>query len=246
MGALFETGMRWPFNGLRMLALLSLLFGCARTTFHGSAPGGTAAALDLDPAVAKLLELKSEAKTIPDVVNLLELLAKKHCWQKQLAECKEFSFFDWDETKAVLIRAGKTDYVIILLKAWTHTIPGSDVQSAILLDNQGKCLDYLACEINSRLTRMHSGQLNAVIADKPESDGAQLMIRLDGQSARGNFAHNIYHRGNKSNFYWGEGDLPENQATKWDNKGLCRVAIKAGQFKVLFPCEKDKGQRRLP
>src|SRR5262249_50892515 len=107
-------------------------------------------------------------------------------------------------------------------------------------------LDQLACEISSRLTHMDFGHLHTVIPGKREADGAQLVIRLDGASARGHFSHHVYHRGGKADFYWGHGHLSQDQPTKWDIKGLCRIAIKDGKFRVLFPGEKDKEPRPCP
>jgi hypothetical protein len=40
--------------------------------------------------------------------------------------------------------------------------------------------------------------------------------------------------------------VPQDQPTKWDTKGLCRIAIREGQFKVLFPGEKGAGQPLVP
>lgn len=189
--------------------------------------------MEINPAVAKLLELQPEAKAIPDFVKRLEALAKDQHWQRQFAECKKLSFLDWDEARAVLLRSGQNPYVVVLLKSWTRTIPGSDVQTAVLLDAQGKYLDHLGCEINSRLTRMHFGRLHTVIPDKPEADGAQLVIRLDGESARGNFSHHVFHGGGKADFYWGDEQLPLKQPTKYDTKGLCRIVIQRREIQGL-------------
>jgi hypothetical protein len=202
--------------------------------------------MDIDPAVAKLLELQVEDKTLVEFVTSLEALAKKQGWEQVFAKCREQSFFEWEEAQAVSILTGQIQYVVVLLKSWDHSIPGSDVQTVILLDNQGKFLDQLACEINSRLSRMHFGQFHTVIPNKPEPDGAQLVIRLDKVSVRGNFAHYISHSGGKASFYWGHGHLPQDQPTEWDTKGLCRIVINHGKFRVLFPGERDKEQPSVP
>src|SRR5262249_20692048 len=132
-------------------------------------------------------------------------------------------------------------YLVVLLKSSTNSIPGSEVQTAILLDSQGKYLDQLACEINSRLTLMDSGQLHTVIPGMPEADGAHLVIRPDGVSARGNFEHHIDHGGIRAGFYWGHDHLLQDEPTRWDTKGLCRIAIEDGRFKILFPGDRDRG-----
>jgi hypothetical protein len=196
--------------------------------------------------VAQLLELKGAVDGRAQIVNRLEAVASKQGWQPQLEECKKHAFFDWDEGRAVLIQAGSIQYVVALLRSRTHTIPGADVQTLILLNKQGKYLDHLACEINSRLSSMHSGKFHTVIPTNPEPDGAHLVIRLDGVSARGNFAHDVHHGGRNAEFYWGHERLPDDQPTKWDTNGLCRICIKDGKFQVLFPSEKDMEQRGVP
>jgi len=236
-------GTRCRLTGLIQLGLLVFVPGCDSARVQPQPnPPSNAVAMDIDPALAKLLELQVDDKTLVDFVNSLEALAKKQDWEEVFAERKKRSFFAWEEARAVSIQTGQIQYVVVLLKSWTHTIPGDDTQLVILLDNQGNFLDQLDCKINARLSRMHFGQFHTVISTKPEPDGAQLVIRLDGESVRGNFAHYISHGGGQAGFYWGHDKLPEDQPTKWDRNGLCRIAIADGKFRVLFPGERDKEQ----
>jgi hypothetical protein len=197
---------------------------------------------DIHPDVAKLLERKIEENAVPEFVERLEKLAKNQGWQEQLTEWNKRSFSEWEDAYAASIASGEMHYVVVLLKSYTTIIPGEDLQTVILLDNQGRFLDLLGCEISSRL-RMEGGKFHTAILREAESDGTQLVIRLDGQSARGNFSHHIYHDGVKADYYWGHYHLADDQPTKWDTKGLCRIGIKDGKLKVLFPGEKDKEQR---
>jgi hypothetical protein len=178
-------------------------------------------------------------------VKGLEALAKKRGWQQQLAKCKKSGSLDWDEARAELIRADRDQYAVILLKACTITISGEDYQTAILLDRQGKFLDRLVCEVNSKVTSFGC-ELHTVVSRNPEADGAQMVILIDGKSARGNFAHEVYHGGRMGSFLWGDEWLPKEQPTVWDVNGLCRVAIKVRKFKVLFPAKHDKNWRPYP
>jgi hypothetical protein len=187
--------------------------------------------------VARLLDFESDA--LAEFVTCLEDLAKDQGWEQRLAECKKLAFVRWEGARAVRVRAGGDQHVVVLLKSWTHCIPGSDTQTAILLDANGGYLDHLGCEINARLTRMDSGRHHVVIPAEPEADGAQLVIRLDGVSARGNFAHSVYH-GGAAQYYWGQDDLPPDRPTTWDAKGLCRAAIRGGRFVVVFPGERSE------
>ncbi len=240
MGTLSKTGTGWRFTSFWLLALSALVLGCDPTA--GGRPPSTAPGApvtDIDPDVAKLLELTVQDKALRDFVNRLEALAKRQGWRRQLVQCKERLFSDWEEARAVLVGTGKSQYVVVLLKSSTFTIPGDEMEAAILLDRRGKLLDQLACEINSRLTEMGSGRFHTVVPSKPETDGAQLVIRLDGVSVRGNFDHHIDHGGKDGRFYWGCDQLPQDQPTKWDTKGLCRIAIQNGKFAVLFPGAKD-------
>jgi hypothetical protein len=190
---------------------------------------------DIAPAVASLLDLEGEGQALSQFMNQLEGLAKSQGWHAQFLQCHKFT----DGARAQLLGRGQTQYVLVVLKSCSPFIPGRDVQTLILLDNKGNLLDHLACDIGNRL----HGKFHTVVAEKPERDGAELVIGLDGESARGNFAHHIRHDGSKADFYWGHYDWPANQPTKWDARGLCRIAIQGAKFKVLFPKQGDSEPR---
>jgi hypothetical protein len=240
MSILARSRKRWQFTGLCPVTLLAFSLGCGSPAVDITPSPSAEADPDIHPAVVELLELKPEKKALPEFVKRLEALAKRGGWQKQLADCKRLPLYEWDEARAEAIQCGRSRYVLVLLKYCTHTIPGDDVQTVILLDEQGRLLDRLACEINSRLSRDALGQFHTVIPAEPDADGAQLVIRLDGQSARGNFAHYVEHAGRRAQYYWGQDDAPHDRPTEWDKKGLCRIAIKDGKLKVLFPGPKDE------
>jgi len=197
-----------------------------------------------DSDVTKLLELTAKHEKTQDFVEPIKRLAKKRGWEREFAKSRKLWRTDWDEASASAIQVGRASFVVILLKVWDHAIPGTEVQTALLLTEQGKFLDQISCEINSRLTHMHWGELHTVIPSKPEPDGAQLIIRLDGMSARGNFSHHLDHGNEKLEFYWGNDKLPENQPSRLDATGLCRIAIKDMKFQVLFPTKQEKSLKK--
>ncbi len=210
------------------------LWGCNST--NQNSPGPTIQPRppeDFDPMLKKLLALNAKEKDLKDFAKTLEQLADKRSWKKPLAECMENSFFPWDEARAVEVKVDKQLFVVVIVKGCSGTRPGSDVQALILLSNIGDFCDQLSCEINSRISRMHLGIFRTLVLDNPEKDGTRLLVRLDGERARGNFSHFIYHRGHKQRFYWGDD-------SRWHEKGLCRIALEAGKFRVLFPTEADR------
>jgi hypothetical protein len=233
---------------LRQFALLTVALGYASGCDKDPASLTDApAALDMSPAVAKLLEHKGQDKMPPEFMTRLEALAIAQGWQQKLAECKKRSHNRWDEARAELLRNGEARHVVIIFRSSTHSIPGRDMQTVILLDTHGNFLDQLACEINSRLTNMNWGRFQIVVPPKPEADGAQLVIRLDGVRGRPtNHVQFVFHGGKKLEFPLGDDDVPKDQPLKWQKNGLCRLAVKDGKFSLLFPTEKDKEQRRDP
>jgi hypothetical protein len=242
MSASSETGTRRWLAGSFPAASLAFALGCIPSsvdTQPRSVPAVDAAGSN--PTVANLLEFNAEGQAPAEFVRCLEELSKKQGWQQQYAECKRRSILGWTQARAVSIRAGEDQYAVVLLNSGPFSIPGLELQEAILLDGQGKFLDQLACEISSRATQF-SGQFHTVVLGNAGADGAQLVMRLDGASARGHLEHRIYHGGGMVKFYWGQNHVPAEQPTKWDAKGLCRLAIRGGKFKVLFPQEGDGEQ----
>jgi hypothetical protein len=199
--------------------------------------------VEFDQEITALLELGNSERELPAFTKALESLAAKQDWENQLSECRKRAM-DWDEGRAFSVPEGHEQYVVVILKGWDHTIPGKDTQSLILLDSQGRYRDQLSCDINNRLTRMHFGRFQTVLPKEPEHDGARLVIQLDGESARGNFSHQIHHDAKELDYYWGENGLDNDQPTKWETQGLCRVAIRDGEFVVLFPTEAQSRNRR--
>jgi hypothetical protein len=188
--------------------------------------------------VAELVELKPDPSELPLFQVLLEALAHKHGWHAHLERCREAAPPGWWEPRAVALRVGEQQYVVVVLKSSSPLIPGIDSQVLILLDGQGRFRDDLSCDISNRLT--HFAEFRTLIPDQPEFDGAHLVVRLDGDRARGNFSHDITHNGRSTEFYWGEDHLPPEHPTKWDRYGLCSIAIVDGEFKILFPGGADE------
>jgi len=194
------------------------------------------ASTEIDAAVANLIEIKTDGTGADEFLGSLDALANKRGWQQELADCKKLMPWFW-QGRAFSLQTEQRQYVVILLESTPPVIPWIDVRTVILLDNEGKHLDHLSCEISNRLTLDGSGEFHTVVLDKAEADGALLVIRLDGESTHDNFAHHIYHAGEDAKFHWGQSD--EAIPTKWDVKGLCRIAIRDGKFEVVFPQDKN-------
>jgi hypothetical protein len=131
--------------------------------------------------------------------------------------------------------------VLVVLEGCDHAIPGRDTRHLLLLDRDGRLLDRLACEINSRLTRLaleeDAGVFRTDVHRRAGPDGARVVIRYTPEKGgvMGNFGHEIRSGGSWHSFAWtpeGAGGVgPE----EWLEKGLCRIAVRGGKFALLFP-----------
>jgi hypothetical protein len=140
-----------------------------------------------------------------------------------------------DEGYAVSVNDGLKDYIVVILRGWTHTIPGDDTQYLFLLSPDGKILDRLSCAVNSRLTResgTFTGSLRTELVHKHGSDGADLIVRYappNREGISGNWCHTVVCRGFVHSYPWNE------EPNDFEKKGLCRVALREGKFVMLFP-----------
>jgi hypothetical protein len=141
-----------------------------------------------------------------------------------------------DEGYAVQIGDGANRSIVVVLHGWDHTIPGYDTQYLFLLDADGKVLDRLYCSVNARLTQMfveHQGRFHTELAQKPADDGAQLIVRYlppRGEHLSGNWVHTVIYKGFVHSYPW-----DDDRAAEYEQKGLCRLAIREGKFARLFP-----------
>ena len=131
--------------------------------------------------------------------------------------------------RAVSIIIDKKTYFVVILGTASFSIPGIEAQKLILLDDTGKILDELSCGINTRY-----GSLLTGYRKRDEDDGARLVVRftpvLLNKSNWHNW-HTITYEGKPYTFRSKEKDEP----IDWVNRGLVRVAIRDGKFRVLFP-----------
>jgi hypothetical protein len=160
--------------------------------------------------------------------------AKENCWQDKLDESQRRWHHVWLRGRAVEVPVDPESLVLVILEAEGSSIPGEDTQFLILIDPKGRLRDMLTLSASNRMTRGHA-ILHTVVLHQPEPDGTRVVVRLDGNSARGNFAHYIEHSGELKRFYWGQQHVPLDQPTEWDVRGLCRIALAAGRFQVVYP-----------
>lgn len=177
-------------------------------------------------------------KDLVDFAKTLETLARKQGWQGEFHEMRLKSGRQWDLCRAVSIRHEKQSFILVVVRSFEQTIPGREMLTVLLLDGQGRFKDRFSCEINSRLTRMHTARFHALIHAEL-LEGAHIVMRLDDMSVRGNFTHTLHHGNRQESFLWGNTDLPPQKATPWDLNGLCRLAIHEGRLRVLFPKMKE-------
>jgi hypothetical protein len=146
---------------------------------------------------------------------------------------------DWFLDEGFAARVGP-GYVVAVLRGEDHEPDGTDRQHLLLLDRQGHLLDRLSCGVGSRLTRaaQNSGTFLTDVADRPEEDGARLIIRYIPPAGGGfpvDGGHEISHGGKTRRFRWGEEGKDALRPAELDEKGLCRVAVRDGKLAVLFP-----------
>jgi hypothetical protein len=143
-------------------------------------------------------------------------------------------YIHWPLTdgRAVRLRAGHSDRVVVILRADSYTIPGVDTQYLLLLDQEGHLLDRLSCEISNRLTGRRGGDgaiFRTRALRRAAEDGAQLVIRFipeEGGSIAGSSAHEINYRGRTYRFSWDQDKPGSIRSAEWEKKGLCRVAVR--------------------
>jgi hypothetical protein len=188
----------------------------------------------LDANLRFLLRETAHEADSPFFVTL-SALARQHGW--------DLSASHTEEGRAIAVREGRTRYVVVILGGWTHTIPGTEWRQLLLLDHDGRLLDLLSCNINSRLTQMLAGPVFlADTPEVPEEDGAQFVIRFfprKGRTISGNFSHSILHAGKEQFFGWNQDKPGAVPSAEWARQGLCRVAVRHGKFTVLFPSSKQ-------
>jgi hypothetical protein len=140
---------------------------------------------------------------------------------------------------AVQVGGSDKARVIVVLSGEGNVIPGSDTQHLLLLDGAGRILDRLSCDINNRLTGdiTNPAIFRTEVPNNQEIDGTRLVIRFipaKGDSISGNWSHEITHRGKTSTFSWEQSERNTIPSAEWERKGLCRVAVRADRFAVLF------------
>jgi hypothetical protein len=173
-----------------------------------------------------------------------EWATKVGMWAPKLAARQQLTPQDLDqyidECNVATALVDEASMFIILLREWSRCRPGSDAMTLLLCDRIGAFLDSAICCASSRITRQYDFPFHNYFAELREptgDDDSRVVIRLireQGEFIRGNFFHSIVLRGHAYCFNWPsyhDGSGP----TEWDEKGLCRIAIREKRFEVLFP-----------
>ncbi len=167
----------------------------------------------------------------------LAVLAKSHNKRPDdyLAYRGEGSFSVLKYGEAVQLKSNGKLYVVAILGSSRSVvaIPGVSAQQLVLISQEGDLLDKLGCGINSRY-----GLIRTEVRVPPASDGAQLVLvfRPHYDSSGWHNYHDITYGGKTFRFREEQSEQP----SVWDRKGLCRVKVEQGTFRVLFPELKRK------
>jgi hypothetical protein len=191
-----------------------------------------------DPLVESLLRERatSDRERQPPFFKALTALAERHgSHQEEYIPEPGIS-----EGRAAAIKAQDTTYVAVVLRNIQPVIPGSDTQHLLLLTADGRPLDRVSCEINNRLTSFYEpeGKFFTEVPEQPQCDEARLVIRYvppQGEGISGNWSHDVIHGGATRTFHWDQSRPGAIPSAEWEEKGLCRVAVRGGKFAVVFP-----------
>ncbi len=129
------------------------------------------------------------------------------------------------------IKGDSAQLVLVVQTVQPISMPGTSAVQLVLLDMEGRILDRLQCEINSRY-----GIIVPEIRENPDSDGSQAVLRFQGDGFAGKTSlwhnwHAIQYRGRTYMF----SDSAQAHDPAWTTEGLCRVAVQKNGFSVRFP-----------
>jgi hypothetical protein len=197
----------------------------------------------LQPAV-----LEGEPDALPVLLDLLNddeesvralvcsTLARMHNWP-----ISGLQFFVVD---AAVFRLGPNEGGAFLVAA--ETIPSFGLSAELpaehvyLLDSGGHLLDRVTCaSCPFGFGAMAGHCFQAQVCENPETDGAQVIVRNSPGTGCTSpilitYGHDV------EAFCWGGDSLQSIEPAVWRKKGLCRLAIRDGKFKVLFPVPKPR------
>jgi hypothetical protein len=120
------------------------------------------------------------------------------------------------------------EWVLVWSQCPGGSVPGAGDLEAWLFDSRGVLTDEIQCVINCRYGWLRLEPLAA-----PAEDGAEYVVRFQSreESSGWHNQHTIVHAGKRRRYYEVEQDRP----SIWDEKGLCRFAVRQGSIVVLFP-----------
>jgi hypothetical protein len=138
--------------------------------------------------------------------------------------------------QAQAVRIGN---LLVLVFGGSGRINGSD-QCLTIVDGEGSFVDSLLCYTDcpvpgGLMLNTPDGILYTDVLDRPESDGAQFIIRCEKlDEISGEWNHEITLHGRSHRFSWDQTNR-DTRFAEWMQKGLCRIAVRDGRFEVLWP-----------
>ncbi len=146
-----------------------------------------------------------------------------------------FGYFS-SNTAMNSLTVGEVQFAVAVQTVEPISIPGVSAQQLVLISPEGKILDRVQCDMNSRY-----GVVETDVLSKPASDGARLVMRFVGRQwspggprTKSHNWHTIAFRGKFWTFGAAAGE-DNNAHGQWNEKGLCRIGIANDKFVVLFP-----------
>jgi len=129
------------------------------------------------------------------------------------------------QTRGVKIGSEGSNDIVVIFQEMSANQPDSSWYWLRLVDQSGKTLDKV---VVPAIERESCSTCN--VAEPPEPDGAQLMIRTSVPEESKSAANVRYEICCYSKQHFGE--VPR---ADYERLGLCRIAVQDHKFKVLFP-----------
>jgi hypothetical protein len=136
-------------------------------------------------------------------------------------------------TRAVNIEASGSTYMVLIVRRSASIVAFDEACHLVLLEKSGKILDRVSALISNRFADKNSFRCDM---SSGENDEAQLVIRSPIPTRNEFFRYCIELAGKTYRFTWGpDGECGKLPSSELEKSGLCRIAVKDGKFKVLYP-----------
>jgi hypothetical protein len=216
---------------MKMALVLPMCLVCLWATMllsvsHGAERSHHKEALKGEPVFAWNPVGQALTKTLVDLAKSQGLDPEDYRAYRSLGAMAPFS----DGVLTSVTERGKT-FAVAIQEADDSKWSGSSALQLVLLTTEGRILDRVRCGINGRY-----GVLSVEVLPKVDPDGARIVIRFVGRVFAGSPGlwhnwHDIGFQGKVWKFWTKESHTPN----QWNERGLCRLQIANGKWRVVFP-----------